>query len=86
MHGKPEELRQRELDVEVIARAVIEHIGRALDKAGKSTDDESQAGPEQLGPRKPNVTSTDASTDRENAASPRPLFDTHVADTSNPLL
>ena len=78
LQGKLEELGQGELDVEVIARAVVEHTARALDKTDELTDGETQAGSEQLGPRKPDVTSIDASTNRENAAFRRPLFDTHI--------
>ena len=55
IQGEPEELVQGELDVEVIARAVVEHIGRALDKAGESTDDETQASPEKLAPGEPDI-------------------------------
>lgn len=53
--GEPEELGQGELDVEVISSAVVEHIGRTLDKAGESTDDEAQAGPENLTSGEPDV-------------------------------
>ena len=55
IQGKPEELGHGELDVEVIARTVVEHIARALDKAGELTDDETQASPEKLAPGEPDV-------------------------------
>lgn len=81
--SKPEEFGQRELDLEVIARAVVEHTARALDKASESTKDESEASPEQLGPREPDVTSIDASTDRETAAF-RTLSSTRTSSSTGP--
>ena len=73
-----EKLALGEPDIEVIARAVVEHIVRALDKAREPTNDEAQASPEQLEPKEPDFTSIDPSTEGENAAFRKPLFDTHI--------
>lgn len=53
--GRPEELGQGELDVEVIFRAVVERIGRALDKAGEPTKDDAQAHSKKLAHGEPDV-------------------------------
>ena len=55
IQGNPEELGQGELDVEVIARVVVEHIGRALDKTHEPNNDEAQISPEELAPGEPDV-------------------------------
>ena len=73
-----EKLALGERDIEIIARAVVEHVVRALDKADEPTRDEAQVSPEQLEPKEPDFTSIDASTERENAAFRKPLFDTHI--------
>ena len=56
----------------------FEHIARARNKISESTKGEAQARPEQLEPRKPDVTNIDASADSKNGAFRRPLFDTHI--------
>ena len=55
IQGKPEKLGQGELDVEAIARAVVEHIARALDRAGEPTDNETHANPAKLAPGEPDI-------------------------------
>lgn len=78
-----EKLASGEPDVEAIARAVVEHIARALHKANESTEHQAQAGPEQLEPRKPDVTNIDANADREDGAFRRRLFDTNATKSED---